>query len=60
MKEQKMKTADEIIEDMDYLFSKVNWAKSFLDAKAIAIMGNLSTDIKLLERNQVENKDETH
>jgi len=27
-----------INEDIDYLFSKINWGSSFLDAKAIDIM----------------------
>ena len=36
-----------IEEKIDYLFSKINWAKSNLDAEAIHIMNNLKSDIKL-------------
>lgn len=44
-----MKTAKEINEDIKYLFGKVNWGTSFLDAKAIEIMNNLRKDITKLE-----------
>lgn len=43
------KTAKEIIENIKYLFGRINWRHSFLDAKAICIMNNLSKDIKNLE-----------
>ena len=36
----------EINKKIDYLFSKINWKDSFLDAKAIDIMNNLKTDIE--------------
>jgi hypothetical protein len=44
-----MKTKEEIIEDLNYLFSKINWGTSFLDAKAITIMNEISKDIKELK-----------
>ena len=39
--------------NIDYLFSKINWKSSFLDAKAITIMNNLmkniiNTDMKFI------------
>lgn len=37
---------EEIEEKIDYLFSKINWVHSPLDAKAIEIMNNLKSDIK--------------
>jgi hypothetical protein len=46
---KKMKTRDEICKDIDYLFSKINWGTSFLDAEAIQIMNSLKTDIRSLE-----------
>ena len=36
---------DEINKNIDYLFSKINWADSALDAKSISIMNNLKNDI---------------
>ncbi|TXI81067.1 MAG: hypothetical protein E6Q39_01790 [Crocinitomicaceae bacterium] len=36
-------------EKIDYLFSKINWGASCLDAKAIEIMNNLKTDISSIE-----------
>lgn len=36
-----------IDQKIDYLFSKINWKDSTLDAKAISIMNNLSSDIKM-------------
>jgi len=33
-------------EKIDYLFSKINWGKSNLDAKSIEIMNNLQNDIQ--------------
>lgn len=44
------KTAKAIIEGINYLFERINWHHSFLDAKAIDIMNNLSSDIKNLEK----------
>lgn len=35
-----------ISEDIDYLFSKINWGSSFLDAKAIDIMNTLKAKIE--------------
>lgn len=35
-----------INEDIDYLFSKINWGSSFLDAKAIDIMNTLKAKIE--------------
>lgn len=35
-----------INEDIDYLFSKINWGSSFLDAKAINIMNTLKAKIE--------------
>jgi len=35
-----------IREDIDYLFSKINWGSSFLDAKAVEIMNTLKTRIE--------------
>ena len=35
-----------INEDIDYLFSKINWGSSFLDAKAIDIMNTLKSRIE--------------
>lgn len=46
-----MKTADQITKDLSHLFSKINWGKSALDAKAIEIMNTIGTDIKALENN---------
>jgi hypothetical protein len=37
-KEEKMK----IVEDLNYLFSKINWGDSFLDARAVSIMNEIS------------------
>lgn len=34
-----------VLEDLDYLFSKINWGQSNLDAKAIQIMNSLKADI---------------
>ena len=44
-----MKTTKEIREDLNYLFSKIDWKKSFLDAKAITIMNEIGKDIQELE-----------
>ena len=40
-----MKTAREINENLDYLFGKINFGASGLDAKAIDIMNTLTSDI---------------
>lgn len=40
-----------ICDDMEYLFSKINWGESFLDAKAIDIMNTLRKRIMGLELN---------
>lgn len=42
MKTDKLK---EIQEDIDHLFSKINWGASFLDGKAAAIMNELKSSI---------------
>lgn len=34
-----------INQKLDYLFSKINWKDSHLDAKAIEIMNNLKSEI---------------
>lgn len=44
------KTADEINKNLDYLFSKIDWGKSALDAEAITIMNEVCSDIKALEK----------
>lgn len=46
-----MKTADQINKDLNYLFSKINFADSNLDAEAIGIMNTIGRDIKALEKN---------
>ena len=43
-----MKTAKEINEDIEYVFGKINWGTSFLDAKAIKIMNELRQHILIL------------
>lgn len=48
MKETKI-TAEEINNNISYLFEKIDWGKSWLDSKAIDIMNNLSKNIKKLE-----------
>lgn len=45
-----MITAKEINEDLNYLYSKINWGASFLDAKAVTIMNELSGKILDLEQ----------
>lgn len=45
-----MITAKEINEDLDYLYSKINWGASFLDSKAVTIMNELSGKIRDLEK----------
>jgi uncharacterized protein involved in exopolysaccharide biosynthesis len=41
-------------EKLNYLFSKINWASSFLDGKAVEIMNSLPNDIEVL---QAKNKE---
>jgi hypothetical protein len=48
-----MKTAKEINEDLSYLFSKINWGLSNLDAKAVTIMNEIGKDIKMLEKQKI-------
>jgi len=43
------KTKEEIIKDLDHLFSKINWGASTLDAKSITIMNEVKRDIYNLE-----------
>jgi hypothetical protein len=43
------KTAKEIRENLNYLFSKISWEHSFLDAKAVTIMNEIGQDIMNLE-----------
>lgn len=38
-----------LVDDFNYLCSKVNWGSSFLDARAVEIMNTLSKRIKALE-----------
>lgn len=45
-----MKSADQINKDLAYLFKKINWAASNLDAEAIGIMNTIGADIKALEK----------
>lgn len=42
-------TKADINSNIDYLFKKINWGSSFLDAKAIQIMNELKSDIAKLE-----------
>lgn len=44
------KTAKEIRENLNYLFDKINWGSSFLDAKAVTIMNEIGQDIINLEK----------
>ena len=39
----------QILEDLDYLFKKINWGASFLDARAAQIMNEISNNIAALE-----------
>lgn len=39
-------------EKIDYLFSKINWGTSTLDAKAISIINELKSDIKIEKAEQ--------
>ena len=48
------KTKEEIIRDIQYLFSRINWKESYLDAKAIGIMNTVTMDILNLEEDKVE------
>lgn len=51
-----MKTADQITKDLSYLFSKINWGASPIDAKAAEIMNTIGADIKALESAKNPNK----
>ena len=46
--QNKIKNWKEIKEDINYLFSKINWGASFLDAEAITIMNEFVSDIEKL------------
>lgn len=43
---------------IEHLFSKINWAASFLDAEAITIMNTIVSDIDKLEKDNEELKQE--
>jgi hypothetical protein len=43
-------TADKINKDIEYLFSKIDWGESFLDARAVDIMNNLRKRIDRLNK----------
>lgn len=43
-----MKTKEEILKGIEYLFSKINWGASFLDAEAVQVMNSLTRDIQAL------------
>jgi len=45
----KKMTAKEIIDDWRYFCTKINFGASFLDAKAVRIMNELTSKIKKLE-----------
>lgn len=49
-----MKTKEQICKDIEYLFGKIDWASSFLDAEAITIMNELRRDILNLN-NPIQN-----
>jgi hypothetical protein len=51
-----MKTADQITKDLSYLFSKINWGASNIDAKSAEIMNTIGADIKALETPKKANK----
>ena len=52
--EDKIKNWEEIKKDIDYLFSKINWGESFLDAKAIAIMNEFVIDIEKFWKDKIK------
>lgn len=54
-----MKTQAEVLADIDYLFSKINWGSSFLDAKAIRIMNELPNSIRTMQKPCTCTPDET-
>lgn len=54
-----MKTYEEVKADIDYLYSKINWGSSFLDAKAIQIMNELPESIRTMKRDCCCTPDET-
>lgn len=49
---KKIKSWDKVREDIKYLFSKINWGQSFLDAKAVTIMNEFVSDIDKLLNNK--------
>ncbi len=50
-KKEKGKSFEEIKKEINYLFSKINWGASFLDADAVRIMNEFVSDTeKLIER----------
>lgn len=50
MSEQNTKTitVEDLHSDIDYLFGKINFGASFLDAKAVTIMNSLKSNISLI------------
>jgi len=44
------KKREELRKDIDYLFSKINWSASFLDAKAITIMNEFWKDLIISDK----------
>lgn len=51
--EQEKITAQQIVDDLYYLFDKINYGKSALDNHAIYIMNNISSDITQLEKQHI-------
>lgn len=47
-KTEKERKQRELIDGISYLFKKIDWGRSNLDAKAVTIMNNLSANIKAL------------
>jgi len=43
-------TAKEIIEDLKYFYTKINFGASYLDAKAVTIMNEIEGKIIKLEK----------
>lgn len=50
----KSKKIELLNKDIAYLFSKIDFGKSFLDAKAITIMNNLGKSIDAIEEDAME------
>lgn len=48
---------NKLSEDIQYLFSKINWQQSFLDAKANQILNTFSNRIGDLEDRLIESED---